>query len=483
MTSFSQLPPADALTPDDILPIGQHVIDHVTGQSRYITRAIHPGALFGLDFKAVDVGGDLSGSTVVPTGTSTPRTMPDVAAAALGSRPATGDASEATVIATGTTAARTMAVRAAEDVHVLDYAGADPTGSTDSTIAIQAAIYAASGRKVILPPGNFKVGTLNITSGTSLVGVGRNSTTLTPAASGITLLNVAAGNTSVEKIGFLTGTEDIAIHLTSVANGIYLNELAFRQSAVGILIDSSGYVDINMCMFWNFVISSGVDIKVTGGTLEGSIRSCVFSGSKGAVGIQLKNSGDFVLIDNNIIFRDRALEMTPGSGQNIDSVWSIGCFFDSSTTGNGVFIEPTGTGQVARCGFTRCWMSSHMNGVHINSVIDGNVDGIDFDGCHMFLNSNNGVDVSGGKNIRVNGGLFAQNAGSGLAFVGTNGFSVTNAKIGSCAGLNANYYGIYTGGAADHYIITGNDVTGNTIVAISDGATGTHKVVANNLTS
>jgi hypothetical protein len=57
MTSFSQLPPADALTPDDILPIGQRVIDPVTGQARYITRAIHPGSLFGLDFNATSING------------------------------------------------------------------------------------------------------------------------------------------------------------------------------------------------------------------------------------------------------------------------------------------------------------------------------------------------------------------------------------------------------------------------------------------
>jgi len=52
-----------------------------------------------------------------------------------------GNASSATALATGSTTARTLANRFADVVNVLDF-GADPTGSTDSSIAFQNAINA-----------------------------------------------------------------------------------------------------------------------------------------------------------------------------------------------------------------------------------------------------------------------------------------------------------------------------------------------------
>lgn len=70
--------------------------------------------------------------------------------------------------------------------NVLDY-GADPTGATESTAAIQAAIDAAAGGTVYLPSGTYLVGNLNSFNyaGTQIVGESKY-TTIIKAKSGIT---------------------------------------------------------------------------------------------------------------------------------------------------------------------------------------------------------------------------------------------------------------------------------------------------------
>ena len=61
-------------------------------------------------------------------------------------------------------------------VNVLDY-GADPTGTVDSTAAIQDAATAAAGNTVILPEGTYLVSApITFPQRTSVLGVGREST-------------------------------------------------------------------------------------------------------------------------------------------------------------------------------------------------------------------------------------------------------------------------------------------------------------------
>ena len=69
---------------------------------------------------------------------------------------------------TGATS-RTVTSKLQESVSVLDF-GADPTGSTDSTSAIQAAMTAGSGGEVIVPYGTYKISTgpITVPSGTSV---------------------------------------------------------------------------------------------------------------------------------------------------------------------------------------------------------------------------------------------------------------------------------------------------------------------------
>lgn len=85
------------------------------------------------------------------------------------------------VTATGSTNGRSLAARFADVVNVLDFIGCDPTGATDSTAAIQAAINRTQllGTTLYVPAGTYLIaGTLSITAGMAIRGSDFYNTTL-----------------------------------------------------------------------------------------------------------------------------------------------------------------------------------------------------------------------------------------------------------------------------------------------------------------
>lgn len=85
------------------------------------------------------------------------------------------------------TALELLAMNASYNVMNAAYSGgADPTGTNDSTDAIQAAIDAlpASGGPVFFPPGTYKISSaLSVPSGTRLLGSGANTTEINQTSS------------------------------------------------------------------------------------------------------------------------------------------------------------------------------------------------------------------------------------------------------------------------------------------------------------
>lgn len=132
------------------------------------------------------------------------------------------------------------------------------------------------------------------------------------------------------------------------------------------------------------------------------------------------------------------------------------------------------------------------NGVGISTNFTGNLAFVNND---IRQNAKHGILVNGGKDVVITGGVIGNNsqdspgAYHGIAIhKDVTHFTITGVRSGTIllpGGMPSatQKYGIYISpsGAADYFVITGNNLTGNLTAGLSDGSSGTNKVVANNL--
>jgi hypothetical protein len=167
----------------------------------------------------------------------------------------------------------------------------------------------------------------------------------------------------------------------------------------------------------------------------------------------------------------------------IVSVFANNTFFDNSSRACYVLAENSGT--VARCLFDQCWFSSSATqGVLLNTATSGLIDGIDFNGCHVFLNNTNGFQIENNtKNIQIHDCAIASNTLNGVAIASNvNYISVQDCNIGAGYGLPANGTGILVdSGTGDYLRICNNDLSINTVAGMTYAATGFNNVVSGNL--
>jgi len=401
--------------------------------------------------------------------------------AALAALPTTY-ATAATVTAAVATASSSLIPKGSLVLNVRDF-GATGNGSTDDTVAIQAALNAVAlpGAIVFFPPGDYKVTSLTVSSRpTRLVGAGWASSLVTPSPSA-NLLTIpsATSQITVEHLYFRSSV--------TRTGGWYVNNLSnnFRMSNFHMLGASGGIrstgtvVTIERGSMRDGVGGTGIGIQIDDG-YDVSIRDVVMANAVNLfAGIKVTQCGDLTIEDCNLMVCGDTLVLNPGAGQVIASVYANNTFFDTAVRGLNIY---TAGGSVVRSIFSQCWFSSHTQG---GIVIDGSgaTNGVDFIGCHVFLCGTDGIKLLGSNilNIRFNGCAVGGNSGAGFTVVaGVSRFAIQNCRIGNAHGTGANLYPIYiAGGASTGYIITGNDMSGNTN-AMADGGTGT-KVVANNL--
>jgi len=163
---------------------------------------------------------------------------------------------------------RTTASKLQESVSVLDF-GADPTGVSDSTTAIQNAINAAYGNSVLFPPGNYLISSsLSITAPINLTGAmsARQSTTnygariFTNTAALAQLLNIqfsaTAGNDSsggvISNLTFDGNSNAAICVLIQGANTTKMsfNKCVFRSATnIGVNITGNHSFCFYSCMF------------------------------------------------------------------------------------------------------------------------------------------------------------------------------------------------------------------------------------------
>lgn len=123
-----------------------------------------------LDAKTSNAAAAITGGTI--TGLSAPIPL---SSGGTNATTATGATSQLQYLqgATGSVA-RSLTSKFQDWISALDFSGVDPTGTTDSTAGLQSAITAAANKNLYIPPGNYKVTSLTLSSPIAIIGeIGR----------------------------------------------------------------------------------------------------------------------------------------------------------------------------------------------------------------------------------------------------------------------------------------------------------------------
>ena len=276
-------------------------------------------------------------------------------------------------------------------LNVLDY-GADPTGSTDSTAAIQAAITAALGSSsgtVWIPAGTYAVTSLNIyptgTKSLVLVGDGALNSVFVKYGSGTDpILNISgtagggAGAGVVSKCQFknfsiqgVSGKTFVGMYADTLAQffmeGVYIHSCSIALQSLGSLIFT-----VRSCYFTSNNIGFQADKSPVNNGYSNLIKfdDCVFQGNSTYHG--LLNRGQQIVFQN--------------------------CDFESGTTGFNVtstYEDETAESSVT---WNNCWWEGNSsNPVIVNS----NSTWVSLHGCNLYGPASSVTINGAGNNVSL----------------------------------------------------------------------------------
>ncbi|WP_186112079.1 glycosyl hydrolase family 28-related protein [Burkholderia gladioli] len=300
-------------------------------------------------------------------------------------------------LATGTGAvSRTYASKFGDVVSVTDF-GADPTGSADSTAAINNAIGAvtSTGGTVYLPGGTYKISSAIVLPATnasvSLIGSGFGTkivnssgasfdmiTWANPGSGNISQVYATVGNFQISQSGASGSGAEIN---SQYASSLTLKDILLTGIAVngdGIKITGNGSVashDIHIqgisgtSLTGNSVIhmtSTTNDIKVSNVIYEGQFLvkyGFLLDSGLGTVQIQDVHASNFA---NNVF----------SAGTNTGPIQCTNCLFDSASTDNTVLNGTTNSTfvnsrfMVAGSGYSSVVLANAVNNQFTNCIFD-----------------------------------------------------------------------------------------------------------------
>jgi len=384
---------------------------------------------------------------------------------------------------------RTAQNKMRDTVSVKDF-GAVGDGVTNDAAAIQAAVNSlpATGGGLYFPTGTYLIGSaIAINKPGVYFGDGWATNIRTSSATANSFTVSGSEQVQIENMRFtsaVTKTAGWYVDVAASANRFRLSDFAMDGAIGGIRTAAVATCTIERGQILNCVASTAVAIRIDAG-FDVSIRDILSDQAVNIfAGVYILNVGDVTIEDCNLIHCGQALYVNPGVGQVVASLWANNTFFDTSTRAAYFFAQG---GSIVRSLFDQCWFSGSANeGVRLETSGGGVIQGTDFNGCHIYLNANNGISIidAGVTNTRVHDCSIAQNTLSGVAVAANvSDVSVQDCRIGNTGGLGNNgAYGVaIVGGTGNNIQILNNDLRGNTTANLLNGATGASVIVANNL--
>lgn len=372
--------------------------------------------------------------------------------------------------------------------------GAKVNGSTDDTVAFQAAIaYALTlGGTVNIPVGRMVISSVTASNAAAyftLRGAGKEASYIVTNSTTATVLSLALAGHEIRDLTITTNvTKTAGAHISAASNIGNIFNVGLDAFFLGINgLDNAGT--------WRDLIFTNPASSSTAAIVNGYPVALVIDNMNTYVGTHTPAAGLVIynvacvnMTNSDIVGYGNNLEISPGTGQAATSCYFTNCIFDSGSAG--IAIAPSGSGFVARVKFTSCETNSNTgNGTYVSNPGTSIVQGIEFHNHMGSLNaSGSGIAVLAGSHaptgVSINGGTFAANAAGITIGANITDFSITGVMAGAYGGMNGNTTaGInVVSGTSDRYVISLNRTHGNTTGGVVDSGSGVNKYVGNNIT-
>lgn len=270
---------------------------------------------------------------------------------------------------------RTVESKLQESVSVKDF-GAVGDGTTDDTVAIQAALNASTNKTLIFPAGTYKItATLNVPRYCTVRGSSCFASIINGTALGasVPMLYVYGNQFEVSDLQFLGSNTQIGISTLNGYLGLYTN-LYFINCSTGMLLDEAGGSRIFNCNFQN----NSIGILAQGGSAY-AVDGCNFS-TTSTVGVKtgLSPTSGFatglIVINSNF-----TSEIGIYAGANTtDSLFVDKCYFEGEASPANpcrpFYVGQTGVGTITQISITNNIIAYTNNiGSLINNATNVNI--------------------------------------------------------------------------------------------------------------
>jgi hypothetical protein len=393
-------------------------------------------------------------------------------------------------------ASRTVQAKMRESVSVLDF-GAVGNGVTDDTAAIQAAINAAAGKSLFLPPGAYKYSALTLTANnTTLYGEGRATRLVCSLSTGNTL-DIGDGTNEARNIVLrdLTFWSSVTRSAGATIRARKLVRSQLQNVFIGTpedfnangnrLFDGITIAEYdNVTIDGGYVLTSNSGIIVYGNSGQTFGAECFIGGGirvlrQAQHGIHIGGGAGGVKLDNlDVSNCQYGLYVSDDLGGAYNREIFIGstASFDNCTTGNGrgMWFD---TNSCVYTEISGAWVASNVVGIDIQPAQPAGA-AWKIDGSRVYNHSSDGVVINDGF-VTIDGAAIHTNGGHGI----NNGTAITDGLIVSSTQLRNNTgYGLVIVAGSDNFLIEGNYFSTNALGPLSNGASvSASKVIKENL--